>query len=90
MLIFFFKDKFKKSNIQLLEIQKQSQILVSSLMTSGDKFTDFGRILEDTTNKNLSLTEKLQILSSKLTKDMFERLDKNGDGFISKDEIDNL
>lgn len=82
-------EKFRKSNIQLLEIQKQSQQLVSTLMISGDKFTDFGKILEETTNKNLSLTEKLQILTTKLSKETFKKLDKNGDGFLTIDELEN-
>lgn len=82
-------DKLRKANVHLLEIQRQSQNLVTSLMESGDRFSDFGATLEETTRKNLSLVDKLSMLTRKLTIDEFKKIDKNGDGVITLEELTN-
>lgn len=80
-------EKQKEANAKLLIIQKQSQDLLAGLMSSGDKFTDFGKILQNTTEKNLSLTDKLQVLVSGLAQKEFKKIDINGDGVITENEM---
>lgn len=82
-------DKMKLANTKLLEIQKQSQALMTSLMSSGDKFTDFGKILEESTNKSVSLADKMQLLINGLSKKDFDKMDVNHDGAVSAEEFNN-
>lgn len=77
----------KKINRNLVIIQNQSQELLNSLMSAGDDFNQFGEILKEATNKNLSLTDKLQVIMTGLTEKEFRRLDKNNDGFLTLDEL---
>jgi hypothetical protein len=80
-------EKQKLANVKLLEIQKQSHELVNSLMASGDKFADFGKILGAATEKNLNLADKLGILVGGLSEREFKKIDINGDGVITHDEM---
>jgi len=81
--------KQEKINISLVEIQKHSQKLMEALMQSGDEFKEFNKILSETTTKNLSLADKMTDLLKGLTKETFAKYDKNGDGFITIDELEN-
>ncbi len=77
----------KEANEKLLIIQKQSQDLVMSLMKTGDDFKNFSQILETASEKNLQLTDKLNLLINGLTINKFKEIDKNGDGFIDLEEL---
>ena len=80
-------DKFRRANVQLLEIQRQSQTLLQSLMANGDRFQDFGKVLEDVTSRNLTLAERMQMLVNHLSEEEFHRMDTNNDGMVSMDEL---
>lgn len=79
----------KMANKKLIIIQQQSQDLLNNLMSAGDEFKEFGDILNTAVNKNLSLTEKLNLLLNNLSKAKFSEMDKNNDGIISGHEFRN-
>lgn len=77
----------EKINRTLLLVQSQSQALLESLMQTGDDFKGFGKILSETTNKNLTLADKLSLLVSGMTKKDFEQMDVNRDGVVTFEEF---
>jgi chromosome segregation ATPase len=81
--------KLKDANKQLLLIQKQSQGLLENLMNAGDEFRDFSKLLGETTEKNLTLSDKLTLLVTELSHKKFHELDLDGDGIITHEEFHN-
>lgn len=81
----------QKLQIQrLILVQQNAQKMIDSLMQAGDDFDRFGEIISKSAKEMEDTNTAMERLLKELTKDKFDDLDENHDGFVTEQELENF
>ena len=80
--------KAQDLQIQRLQIvETMANDLLDNLQQNGDDFTAFGKILQDTTDRQENVTNRMERIQHELALARFRELDTDGDGMVSQAEL---
>ena len=80
--------KAQDLQIQRLQIvETMANDLLDNLQQNGDDFTAFGQILQDTTERQEDVTNRMERIQHELALARFRELDTDGDGMVSQAEL---
>jgi len=80
-------NNLKQANMALALVQENAKKLISSLMTSGDKFNNFGEILRESLDHLDDTNTSMERLLINLKRASFQDIDTDKNGLISKEEL---
>lgn len=73
---------------KLVLIEQNAQKMITSLMQVGDNFDQFGEIISKSAQEMEDTNAAMERLLKELAKDKFDDLDRNHDGFVTEQELE--